>query len=152
MVIFHEQPGALLARGVCRHFLDSGLAPVMEFVPAPGLRVDVIALDAQGLVTIVECKASPADFRADTKWQGYLEWCDRFFFAVDAAFPQAVLPESEGIIVADAFGAEVLRPPAHRSLPAARRKALTLRLARKAAERLRGLLDPGSPVSARMEP
>lgn len=152
MTVFTEQPGALLARGVCRHFLDSGLAPVMEFVPAPGLRVDVIALDAQGLVTIVECKASLADFRADAKWQGYLEWCDRFFFAVDPSFPQEVLPEGEGLIVADAFGAEVLRPSTPRSLPAARRRALTLRMARKTAERLRGLLDPGAPVSGLTEP
>lgn len=152
MTAFVEQPGALLARGVCRHFLDTGLAPVMEFVPAPGLRVDVIALDAQGLVTIVECKASLADFRADAKWTGYLDWCDRFFFAVDAGFPQEVLPEGEGIIMADAYGAEVLRQAAPRSLAPARRRALTLRLARKAAERLRGLLDPGAPLTALPEP
>lgn len=147
MTAFADQPGALLARGVCRHLLDRGAAPVTEFVPAPGLRVDVIALDAQGQVIIVECKSGLPDFRSDAKWPGYLDWCDAFYFAVDEAFPVEVLPDTEGLIRADAWGAEVLRPATPRPLPAARRRALTLRLARKAAERLRQVLDPGAPVT-----
>lgn len=137
-----DQPGGRLARGVCRFLLETGAAPVTEFVPAPGLRVDVVALHGDGAVSIVECKSCPADFRADAKWQGYLDWCDAFYFAVDAAFPHELLPGDEGLILADAYGAEVLRPAVPRRLAPARRRALTLRIAMKAAERLRRALDP----------
>jgi hypothetical protein len=144
MTAFVDQPGARLARGVCRAFLDAGLAPVTEFTPERGRRVDVIALDSHGLITIVECKASLADFRGDSKWPGYLDWCDAFYFAVDAAFPLEALPEDEGVIVADAYHAEILRPASPRRLAPARRKALTLRIARAASQRLRSALDPGA--------
>lgn len=138
---FAQTPGARLARGVCRWLMEAGCAPLAEFSPAPGLRVDVIALGPEGAVTIVECKSGLADFRADAKWGGYLDWCDRFLFAVDVGFPIEALPEGEGVLLADAFGAEPLRPPAPRRLAPARRKALTLRLARAAAERLRRVED-----------
>jgi hypothetical protein len=147
MAAFADQPGARLARGVCRWLTDQGAAPVMEFSPAPGLRVDVIALGADGAVWIVECKASVADFRADAKWPGYLDWCDAFFFAVDAAFPLD-LPAQAGVIRADPFGAALERPAPPRPLSPARRRALTLRLARAAAARLRRALDPEAPPAA----
>ncbi len=144
MAAFADQPGALLARGVCRMLLGQGAAPLTEFAPAVGLRLDVAALDAGGAVLAVECKSGLADFRSDAKWRGYLDWCDAFYFAVDAAFPLDALPPEEGVIVADAYGGAVLRPPAPRKLAPARRKALTLRIARVAAERLRRTLDPGA--------
>ena len=144
MTAFADQPGALLARGVCRHLMALGHAPITEFVPAPGLRVDVIALDPAGQISVIECKSGLADFRADTKWQGYRAWCDAFYFAVDADFPVEVLPDDVGLFRADSWGAEVLRPALSHPLAAARRRALTLRLARKAAERLRLVLDPGA--------
>ena len=142
MTAFAVQPGALLARGVCRYLMGAGLMPVTEFAPAPGLRVDVIALAPDGRIIIVECKSDLADFRADAKWQGYLAWCDAFYFAVDDRFPLEHLPPDEGLIVADAYGGEIIRDASPRALAPARRKALTLRLARKAAERLRLAVDP----------
>jgi hypothetical protein len=147
MAAFADQPGARLARGVCRWLMDQGAAPVMEFSPAPGLRVDVIALGPQGAVWIVECKASVADYRADAKWGFYLDWCDAFFFAVDAAFPLD-LPAEAGVIRADPFGAALERPAPPRPLGPARRRALTLRLARVAAARLRRAQDPDAPSAA----
>jgi hypothetical protein len=137
-------PGMVLARGVCRFLIDEGFAPVCEFSPAKGLRCDVLALGPKGEVWVVECKSSLTDFRSDGKWPGYAPWCDRLFFAVDAAFPDHVLPEDHGLIRADGFGAAILRMPDPRPLPAARRKALSLRVARGAALRLRGMLDPGA--------
>lgn len=135
-------PGILLARGVCRHLIALGFAPVTEFSPTRGLRADVCALGPKGEIWLVECKSCRADFASDAKWEGYLDWCDAFFFAVDDAFPVEILPEAEGLMRADAFGAEIERNAAPRALAPARRKALTIRLARAAAERLHRQLDP----------
>ena len=143
MTALANQPGGMLARGVCRYLMAAGLMPLTEFVPEPGLRVDVIALDTRGHVVIVECKSGLADFRSDAKWCGYRAWCDLFYFAVDAGFPTEVLPADVGVILADGWGAEMCRPAPPMPLAPARRRALTLRLARKAAERLRLAVDPG---------
>lgn len=137
-------PGQMLARGVSRHLTGAhDFACVEEFVPAPGLRVDVMALGPRGELWVVECKSSRADFAADRKWQGYLDWADRFFWAVDADFPTDLLPEATGLILADGWDAEIVRLGPETRLAGARRKALTLKLGRVAARRLQGLRDPG---------
>jgi hypothetical protein len=136
------QPGQLLARGVARHLRALGFASVEEFVPARGLRVDVIGVGPKGEIWIVECKSSRADYQSDQKWQGYLEWCDRFFWAVDLEFPTELLPAETGLIIADAYDAELVRMPDEQKLAAARRKKLTHKLAMDAAWRLPRLRDP----------
>lgn len=141
-------PGQRLARGVCRALAARGLACIEEMVPAAGLRVDVMALGPGGAIWVVECKSGLADFRADRKWQGYLDWCDRFFWAVAPDFPQEVLPEDTGLILADAFDAEILRMGPETRLAPARRKALVHGFARHAALRLQALRDPGPAAEA----
>ena len=136
------RPGQLLARGVCRHLLTHDFTPLEEFSPAAGLRVDVIGLGPRGEIWVVECKSSRADFMGDRKWQGYLEWCDRYFWAVDADFPVELLPEGSGLILADAYDAEIVRMAPEAKLPPARRRALTHRFARHAASRCLALRDP----------
>lgn len=123
--------------------MDAGAAPLTEVTLADGLRADVMALGRDGAVTIVECKSSVADFRADRKWRGYLAWCDAFLFAAPPDFPAELLPDDAGVLVADAWGAELARPGARTPLAPARRKAVTLRFARAAALRLRAGADPG---------
>jgi hypothetical protein len=135
---------ALLCRGVCRALDQLGYVSLLEFPLANGRRADVIALGRNGEVMIVEVKSSLADFRADRKWPDYWEFCDRLYFAVGEDFPRDVLPEECGLLVADGYGAAVLRDPAPRPLAAARRKALTLRFGFAAASRLRRLTDPGA--------
>lgn len=135
-------PGQRIARGVCRHLAGRDFAALTEFVPEPGLRVDVIALGPAGEIWIIECKSSRIDYAVDRKWTGYLPWCDRFFWAVDGDFPSEILPLETGIILADAFDGEILRWPDPTPLAPARRKALTRRFARTAALRLGLLLDP----------
>jgi hypothetical protein len=128
----------LLTRGVVRMFIDLGLSPVTEFKLANGRRADVAGLDRQGRLIIAEVKSCRADFKADQKWPEYLEYCDRFYFAVDLAFPTELLPgevSGVGLILADAYGATIRRPAEDRPLAAARRKAVTLRFARLAAMR-----------------
>jgi hypothetical protein len=132
---------AALARGVCRSLMDRGAATLTEFTLASGRRADVIGLDPDGRVTIVEIKTSPADFRSDGKWPEYLDYCDRFYFAVPEGFPHDLLPSDHGLMIADAYEALVLRPSDERTINPARRRALTLRFARKAAQRLIRLSD-----------
>lgn len=122
-------------------------APLLEFVPSPGLRVDVAALGPRGEIWVIECKSSRADFVSDGKWNGYLDWCDRYFWAVDTEFPADLLPGDAGLIIADAWDAEIARWPEEDRLPGARRRALTQRFARTAAMRLAFLGDPDVPLS-----
>ena len=132
----------LLARGVCRAFDRLGYASLVEFPLANSRRADILALGKGGELVIVEIKSSVADFRADHKWAFYRGFADRLYFAVSAAFPAALIPEECGLIVADAFGAALLRDGAASPLPPARRRAMTLRFALAAAQRLRRQLDP----------
>ncbi len=136
---------ARLARGVTRALHDLGQASLTEFTLGSGRRVDVIGLDPGGRLTIVEIKSSLEDFRADRKWRGYLDYCDRFFFAVAENFPQEVLPEGRGLMIADGYGAAVLREAPLLPLAPARRRALILRFAQTAAQRLSHVEDPGLP-------
>ncbi|MEM6373693.1 MAG: MmcB family DNA repair protein [Pseudomonadota bacterium] len=137
-------PGQVLARGVARHFASLGWVSVEELVPTRGLRVDVMALGPKGDVWVVECKSSRADFMGDGKWEGYLEWCDRFFWAVDSDFPVDVLPADSGLILADGYDAEIIRMPAEHKLAAARRKVMVHKFATQAARRLQAVRDPGA--------
>jgi hypothetical protein len=137
-------PGQKLARGVARHLRSLGLVSIEEFVPTRGLRVDVIGLTAKGEIWIVECKSSRADFQTDNKWQGYLEWCDRFFWAVDSDFPVELLPDETGLIIADAYDGEVVRMASEDKLAPARRKVMVQKFATHAARRLQALRDPSA--------
>ncbi len=137
-------PGQLLARGVARHMASLGFVTVEELVPVRGLRVDVMALGPKGEVWVVECKSCRADFASDLKWRGYLDWCDRFFWAVDADFPVELLPDETGLILADSFDAEILRMAPETKLAGTRRKAVVQKFATHAARRLHALRDPGA--------
>jgi hypothetical protein len=132
-----QVPAALgVARGVVRLFDAMGFACLPEVPLANGRRLDVLALGDRGALWAVEIKSSLADFRSDRKWPDYLEFCERLYFAVPPDFPREILPEDQGLIVADAYDARILRDAPDRSLPAARRKAMTLRFGRLAARRL----------------
>ena len=140
------KPGQLLARGVCRLLRGHGFVSVEEFVPARGLRVDVMGLGPKGEIWVIECKSGRADFQSDTKWQGYLDWCDRYFWAVDQDFPTDLLPEGTGLMIADRYDGEIIRMPPETKLAGARRKVLTRKFATHAARRLQAQRDPGFSV------
>jgi hypothetical protein len=133
---------ALLARGVCRALEQLGYANLVEFPLANGRRADILAIGKGGDLVIVEVKSSVADFRADRKWTTYRDFSDRLYFAVANDFPRALIPDECGLMVADPFGAALLREGSTRPLSPGRRRALTLRFARIAAARLRRCLDP----------
>jgi hypothetical protein len=133
---------ALLSRGVCRALDQLGYASLIEFPLINGRRADVLGLGKAGDLLIVEIKSSVADFRADHKWTTYRDFADRLYFAVPAHFPQALIPEECGLMLADQFDAALLREACTAPLNPNRRRALTLRFARIAAARLRRSLDP----------
>ena len=135
-----------LARGVSRALGALGFATLSEFPLNSGRRVDVIAVNGSGETVIVEIKTSVADYRADRKWTEYLEFCDRFYFAVPADFPLALLPEDCGLLVADDYGAALVRSAPAQSMHASRRRAQTLQLALAAMQRLGRLLDPDAEI------
>ena len=135
-------PGQILARGVCRHLLSHDFVTVEELVPTRGLRVDVMGLGPKGEIWVVECKSSRADYQSDSKWRGYLEWCDRFFWAVDADFPTELLPAETGLIIADGYGGEIVRMSPESKLAPARRKVMIQKFARHAAIRQMAARDP----------
>lgn len=138
-----QSPRALaVQRGVCRLIIRLGYAPLTEVTLASGRRADVMALGPKGDLLIAEIKTSLADLRADAKWPDYRDFCDRLFFAVPAEFPREHLPPDAGLMVADGFGAEILREAPEERLAAARRKAATVRFARAGALRLAWLADP----------
>jgi len=137
-----------VARGVARLFLRHEMTPLCEVPLGNGRRADIMAIDARGIITIVEIKVSRADLLGDAKWLDYLDYCDRFCWAVPCGFDlspfeqDAFRPDLAGLLCADRYDAAILREPAARPLAAARRKAETLRFARRAARRHWADCDP----------
>jgi hypothetical protein len=132
-----------IARGVCRHLEQLGYGSLTEFPLGNGRRADVIAMNEKGETAIVEIKSSIVDFQTDEKWPEYREYCDYFYFAVALDFPRELIPESCGLMVADEYGAEVLRESGLVAINGSRRRAQALRFAVTASQRLRRLVDPG---------
>lgn len=122
-----------VTRGAASFLMDAGYAVVREMRLANGRRADLMGIDRKGQFAVIEVKSCRADFEIDTKWETYLPFCDAFYFAVPEAFPLDLLPPAEGLLIADGFGAGVVRPPVARPMAPARRKALTIRFARQAA-------------------
>src|ERR1700676_3604451 len=135
---------AVLASDICRALEQLGYERLLEFPVGNRRRTDILALGKTGDLMIIEIKSSVADFRADRKWAFYREFADRLYFAVPNEFPAFLIPEECGLIVADPFGAAVLRHGALTPLAPARRRTLTLRFALAAAGRLRRQLDPAA--------
>jgi hypothetical protein len=131
-----------LTRGVCRMLLDMGYGTLTEFRLTNGRRVDVMGLGTSGDFVIVEVKNSIEDFRSDQKWQEYLPYCDRFFFAVPDRFPHHVLPDTCGLIIADGFAATVRRPSPSQPFNRSRKRHQLVRFAMTASLRLQNMVDP----------
>ena len=121
-----------------RMFIERGDACLREFTLRTGRRVDLIAISSGGEITIVEVKSSRQDFISDRKWREYLEWADRFYFAVAEGFPRDLLPGPDecGIIITDGFDCLEVQPAPLAKLAGQRRNHLTRRLAYVAMRRV----------------
>lgn len=134
-----------VARGTTRLLHSLGYSVVSELSLASGRRADLVALGAGGEIWIVEIKSSVADFRADQKWMDYRMHCDRLFFATTTEVPCEIFPPDTGLIVADAFGAQIICDAPEHRLHGSTRKSMMLSFARLAAQRLSMLADPAGP-------
>ena len=140
-----SQTALKVARGTARLLHAHGFCVVSELPLNSGRRADLVALGADGEIWIVEIKSSVADLRADQKWTDYRMHCDRLFFATTVEVPCEIFPPDTGLIVADAYGAQIVcEAPEHR-LHASTRKSMLLGFARAAALRLQSLADPTGP-------
>jgi hypothetical protein len=137
-----SEHAAAVQRGVGRLLRARGYAIVTELPLMTGRRADVVGLGPDGEIWIVEIKSSIEDFRVDRKWPEYRISCDRLFFATHAAVPLDIFPDEAGLILADAYGAELIREAPEHRLAGASRKAMMVRFAQAAALRLHGLFDP----------
>lgn len=145
IIDLRQSPTALMVqRGTMRYLrAQLDLCCFAEVPLRNGRRADVLAVGPKGEIWIVEIKSSIEDFRVDAKWPEYKEFCDRFFFAKPPDLDAEIFPAEEGLIVADAHGADIVRPAVDRVLAPARRKAMLLRLTRLGADRIHALMDPG---------
>lgn len=132
----HIDDALSLMRGASRLFWHLGYSTIPEFSLPGGRRADLFGVGRKGEIAIIEIKSGTADFRADNKWAEYGDFCDFFYFAVSQRFPHDLIPNDVGLIVADGFGGAIVRESPEDKLAAARRKAITLKFARAAADRV----------------
>jgi hypothetical protein len=137
-----------VTRGICRLFARNDIWALAEMPLRNGRRADIMGIDANGRIVIVEIKVARGDLLGDGKWPDYLDFCDRFYWGLPPELDRACLdgpdfrPECCGVIVADAYDAEIVRPAPSQPLAAARRKTEIERLARAALRRLIVGADP----------
>lgn len=139
---------AAVARGIGRLFARNDIWVLPEMPLRNGRRADLMGIDSHGRIVIVEIKTARADLLGDAKWHEYLEYCDRFYWGLPPELDRACLdgadflPHCCGVIVADSYDAEIVRPAPSQPLAAARRKVEVERLARAALRRHLVALDP----------
>lgn len=132
----------MIRRGTRRLLRGLGFSSVPELTLASSRRADLVALGPDGTILIIEIKSSVEDFRVDQKWPDYRLHCDRLYFAIPEHVPVEIMPDDAGLILADGYGAEILREAPEHRLAAATRKSMLLTIARAAADHLHQLADP----------
>lgn len=137
-----SETALFVARGTRRLLRRLNFSTVTELPLLSGRRADIVALASDSTIHIIEIKSSIADFRADMKWRDYRAHCDRLYFAIPETVPIEIMPVDAGLIIADAYGAEILREAPEHRMAAATRRAVLMRFAHAAAHRLHGLTDP----------
>jgi hypothetical protein len=137
-----SETALFVARGTRRLLRRLKFATLTELPLLSGRRADIVALAGDGAIHIVEIKSSIADFRADIKWRDYRAHCDRLYFAIPETMPAEIMPPEAGLIIADAYGAEIVREAPEHRIAAPTRRAMLMRFAHAAAYRLHSLSDP----------
>ena len=131
-----------VARGIARLFARNDIWCLAEMPLRNNRRADLMGIDAKGHIIIVEIKVARGDLLGDAKWPEYLDYCDRFYWGLPPGLDRSplegaiFLPEQCGVIVADGYDGEIIRPAPTFALAPARRKVEVERLARAALRRL----------------
>ncbi len=139
---------AAVARGVSRMLYRHDIMIQSEVTLKGHRRADLMGVTAKGDVVIVEIKCARSDLLSDRKWQEYLDHCDQYYWAVPIGFDLSpfeqilFMPERCGLIVADSYDAEMIRPAKRVALAPARRKLEVQNLAAKAMRRIMVAADP----------
>lgn len=137
-----------VCRGIQRLFARNDIWLVPEMPLRNGRRADLMGLDTKGRIVIVEVKVQRGDLLGDGKWPDYLDFCDRFYWGLPPQIDRNILdgadyrPDCCGIVVADGYDGEIVRPAPLHPLAAARRKTEVERLARAAMRRATVAIDP----------
>jgi hypothetical protein len=140
---------AAIRRATALLCLQLDWSPLHEMQLPNGRRADIMALRPDGGFVCIEVKSGARDFLTDLKWREYRDYADALYFAVDIDFPQELLPEDAGLIVAADLAADMLRPSPSHPIPAPRRRALLHRFAVLAASRLTAREDPAGIAALR---
>ncbi len=139
---------AEVARGIMRLFARNDIWCLTEMPLRNNRRADLMGIDAKGQIVIVEIKVARGDLLGDNKWTDYLDYCDRFYWGLCPQLDRTPVeseefrPDACGVIVADSYDAEIIRPAPLAPLAAARRKVEVERLSRTAMRRMTALIDP----------
>ena len=147
-VIESPADAATVCRGIRRLFARNDIWLLPEMPLRNGRRADLMGIDVKGRVVIVEVKVQRGDLLGDGKWQDYLDYCDRFYWGLPPELDRTILdmddyrPECCGIVVADGYDGEIVRPAPLMPLAAQRRKSEVERLARTAMRRMTVASDP----------
>ena len=137
-----------VCRGIQRLFARNDIWLMPEMPLRNGRRADLMGLDTKGRIVIVEVKVQRGDLLGDGKWPDYLDFCDRFYWGLPPQLDRNILngedyrPDCCGIVVADSYDGEIVRPAPLHPLAATRRKTEVGRLARAAMRRATVAIDP----------
>ena len=139
-----SETALMIARGVRRLLRARGFSSVTELALTDGRRADIAAVNQRRRGADRRGQVIAADFRADRKWRDYAACCDRLYFAISEHTPVDLMPLEAGLIVADPYGAEIVREAELKRMAPTSRRALLLRFALAAADRLHRLADPAA--------
>lgn len=137
-----------VARGVTRLFARHAIWMMGEYTLPNKRRADLVGLDKAGNIIMAEIKVAKADLLGDQKWTDYLDYCDQFYWALSPAMDSTIvngelfMPQRTGLIIADQYDAEILRPASRSALAPARRTKLLKDIAHTALRRTALHNDP----------
>lgn len=95
-----------LRKAAAFYFFRYGFGVTFEIgvMPWGSRRADLVANKVNGSIVVVEVKSCLADFRSDSKWRYYLEYCDKFVFMTTQSVFAKIrdnLPDEVGVLCLD---------------------------------------------------
>lgn len=94
------------------YFLKGGYSCFLELGLSSwgARRADMLGLNLRQKIVVAEVKSSPRDYKTDTKWREYLNFCDRFYFIMCPATLEKLKPRLKIDLKGTGAGVMVLNP------------------------------------------